>query len=410
MYIRRNIEETIKIISDSFKVVLLTGARQVGKTTLLKTLARGTSRIYVTLDDLKVRNLALSEPALFLRKYTPPVIIDEIQHAPALLNYIKIYVDNIDVNGSIWLVGTQRLPLMQGITESLAGRVGIVDMQGLTAEEINNVAMSKQFLPTTEQLYNRLNVAKKQSPEDIYKLIWQGSMPAMHNDRGTIWQNYYGSYVQSFILRDIMKLLQVNDEMAYFRFLCAAAGQTGKIVNYVDLARAAGISAPTAKQWVLALEAAGIIHLLPGFAPSGSKYLIRAPKIHFFDTGLVSYLMNYNNPKALETGAYSSQIFETWAVMEIYKSYTNKGFIPPLYYLRNFNGKELELIIYENGTVYPMAIKNKNYPNKAIKTFNILKPVSTNAKINTGNGGIICLSDALLSVTEQLYYIPVWLI
>lgn len=410
MYIIRDIEETIKKLSDSFKIVLITGARQVGKTTLLKTLAEGTGRTYVTLDDLKVRNLALSEPALFLRKYTPPVIIDEIQYAPKLLKQIKSYVDNIDINGSIWLVSTQRLPLMKDITESLAGRIGFVDMQGLTAEEINNVAMHKQFIPTIEQLNNRLHIAKKQSPEEIYKHIWQGSMPAMYSDRGVIWQSYYENYVQNFILRDIMEILQINDVMAYFRFMCAAAGQTGKIVNYVDLAKAAGISAPTAKQWVLALEAAGIIYLLPGFAPLGSKYLIRTPKIHFFDTGLAAYLMGYNNAKALETGTYSSQIFETWVVMEIYKSYSNKGIIPPLYYLRNFNCKELELIIYKNETVYPMAIKNNNYPSKAIKTFNILEPVSADAKINIGNGGIVCLSDVLLSVTDKLCYIPVWLI
>lgn len=410
MYITRSIEETVKKTSESFKVVLVTGARQVGKTTLLKHLAEGTNRTYVTLDDLMVRSLALTEPALFLQRYAPPVLIDEIQYAPQLLNYIKIYVDNTEVNGSIWLAGTQRLPLMHGITESLAGRVGIIDLRGLTASEINNLPSAGPFLPMSEQFIKRLNFAKRQSLKDIYQLIWQGSMPAMYSGEKQDWQSYYGNYVQTFILRDIMKILQVNDEMAYFRFLCAAAGQTGKIINYAELAKAAGTSAPTAKQWAIALEAAGIIYLLPGFSPSGSKYLIKAPKVHFFDTGLAAYLMRWTNPEALEAGAYSAQIFETWVVMEIYKSYSNKGIVPPLYYLRNFNGKELELVIYENGTVYPIAIKKKYQPNKVVKTFDILEPVKSDAKINIGEGGIICLGDDLLPAGEKLNYIPAWLL
>lgn len=410
MYISRNIEETINRVSNQFKVLLLTGARQVGKTTLLKHLAQKTNRIYVTLDDLVVRSLAISEPALFLQRYTPPLLIDEIQYAPQLLSYIKIYADNATDNGNIWLAGTRFSSLMQGVTESLAGRVGIIELQGLTAGEINGAVKAEPFLPTAKQLFNSIEYAKKQGLKDIYKLIWQGSMPAMYNSGEHDWQSYYGSYVQTFILRDIMKMLQVNDEMAYFRFLCAAAGQTGKIINYAELAKVAGISAPTAKQWAIALEAAGIIHLLPGFVPAGSKYLIRAPKIHFFDTGLVSYLMRWNNSDTLEAGAYSTQIFETWVVMEIYKSYSNKGIIPPLYYLRNFNGKELELVIYENGTVYPLAIKKKYQPDKAVKTFDILEPVQSDAKIKTGEGGIICLCDDLLSAGEKLKFIPVWVL
>ena len=325
MYITRNIEQTINRISSQFKVLLLTGARQVGKTTLLKHLAQGSNHTYVTLDDLMVRSLALSDPALFLQRYMPPLLIDEIQYAPQLLSYIKLYADNGAKDGDIWLTGSQCLPLMQGVTESLAGRVGVIDLQGLSSCEINGISNVDQFLPTAEQLTNRLRITKKQSLKDIYRLIWQGSMPAMYSSENRDWQSYYGSYVQTFILRDIMKILQVNDEMVYFRFLCAAASQTGKIINYAELAKVAGISAPTAKQWAIALQAAGIIHLLPGFAPPSSKYLIRAPKVHFFDTGLASYLMRWNNAEALEAGAYSAQIFETWVVTEIYKATPTKA-------------------------------------------------------------------------------------
>ena len=410
MYITRNIEETINRISNQFKVLLLTGARQVGKTTLLKHLAQNSNRTYVTLDDLAVRSFALSDPALFLQRYTPPLLIDEIQYAPQLLSYIKMYADNGAHNGDIWLTGSQRLPLMQGVTESLAGRVGIIDLQGLSANEINGTDNTEPFLPEVELLFNRMNHAKKQSLKEIYQLIWQGSMPAMYNGGEQDWQSYYASYVQTFLQRDVMKLLQINDEMVFFRFLCAAAGQTGKMINYAELAKAAEISAPTAKQWIKTLEAAGIIYLLQPFMPPGAKYIVKAPKLYFFDTGLAAYLTRWLNADALEAGAASSEFFETWVVMEIYKSYANKGIVPPLYYLCNFNGKEIELIIWQNGTVYPVAVKKSAYPNKAVKTFAILEPVSADAKINIGAGGIVCLIDDLLPAADSLYYIPAWVL
>lgn len=410
MYITRNIEQTINRISSQFKVLLLTGARQVGKTTLLKHLAQGSGRTYVTLDDLAVRSLALADPALFLQRYTPPLLIDEIQYAPQLLSYIKMYADKGAQNGDIWLTGSQRLPLMQGVTESLAGRVGIIDLQGLSANEINGTDNTEPFLPEVELLFNRMNHAKKQSLKEIYQLIWQGSMPAMYNGGEQDWQSYYASYVQTFLQRDVMKLLQINDEMVFFRFLCAAAGQTGKMINYAELAKAAEISAPTAKQWIKTLEAAGIIYLLQPFMPPGAKYIVKAPKLYFFDTGLAAYLTRWLNTDALEAGAMSGEFFETWVVAEIYKSYVNKGIVPPLYYLRNFNGKEIELIIWQNCTAYPIAVKKSAYPNKAVKIFAILEPVSTDAKINIGAGGIVCLIDDLLPASDKLYYIPAWVL
>lgn len=410
MYITRNIEQTINRISGQFKVLLLTGARQVGKTTLLKHMAQGSGRTYVTLDDLAVRSLALADPALFLQRYTPPLLIDEIQYAPQLLSYIKMYADNGAHNGDIWLTGSQRLPLMQGVTESLAGRVGIIDLQGLSANEINGTDNTDPFLPEVELLFNRMNYAQKQSLKEIYKLIWQGSMPAMYNGGEQDWQSYYASYVQTFLQRDVMKLLQINDEMVFFRFLCAAAGQTGKMINYAELAKAAEISAPTAKQWIKTLEAAGIIYLLQPFMPPGAKYIVKAPKLYFFDTGLAAYLTRWLNADALEAGAASGEFFETWVVTEIYKSYVNKGIVPPLYYLRNFNGKEIELIIWQNGTAYPIAIKKSAYPSKAVKTFAILEPVSADAKIQIGAGGIVCLIDDLIPASDNLYYIPAWVL
>lgn len=235
-------------------------------------------------------------------------------------------------------------------------------------------------------------------------------MPALYNGGEQDWQSYYANYVQTFLQRDVMKLLQINDEMVFFRFLCAAAGQTGKMINYAELAKAAEVSAPTAKQWIKTLEAAGIIYLLQPFMPPGAKYIVKAPKLYFFDTGLAAYLTRWLNADALEAGAMSGEFFETWVVAEIYKSYVNKGIVPPLYYLRNFNGKEIELIIYENGTAYPIAIKKSAYPQKAVKTFAILEPVSEDANIQIGEGGIICFADDLLPAAQDLWYIPAWLV
>lgn len=228
MYITRNIEQTINRISSQFKVLLLTGARQVGKTTLLKHLAQGSGRTYVTLDDLAVRSLALSDPALFLQRYIPPLLIDEIQYAPQLLSYIKIYADTKAQNGDIWLTGSQRLPLMQGVTESLAGRVGIIDLQGLSANEINGTDNTDPFLPEVELLFNRMNHSKKQSLKEIYQLIWHGSMPAMYNGGEQDWQSYYASYVQTFLQRDVMKLLQINDEWYSSAFYVPLRGRQAK--------------------------------------------------------------------------------------------------------------------------------------------------------------------------------------
>ena len=322
MYIKRNIEETIIKFSSNFKVILLTGHRQVGKTTILKHLIKNTNRIYVTLDDLMVRNLAITDPALFLEKYTPPILIDEIQYAPQLLNYIKMYVDaqEQDRNGAIWLTSSATLPSIRSITASLENRVGVLTLHGLELSEITNTIDCGCFLPKFENLLFRFKAANRYSLKEIYKLIWQGSMPSIYNDSCNEWQNYYASYVQALLQYDVMKQLQVNDEMIFFTFLRAVAGQTGRIVNYAELAKAAEISAPTAKQWVKILEDIGIIYMLRPFMPLGSKYVVKAPKLVFCDTGLAAYLTSWNNADALESGAMSEEFLSTWVVMEIYKS------------------------------------------------------------------------------------------
>ena len=410
MYINRNIENVIVENSNKYKILLVTGPRNVGKTTLLKYLSNNYIRNYVSLEDLAIRSLALTDPALFLQKYTPPILIDEIQYAPQLLNYIKMYVDAQDNNGTIWLTSSVTLSSIKDITESLGDRVSVLTLYGLDLSEIANTTGCGCFLPKFERLLSRSKAANRYSLKEIYKLIWQGSMPSIYNDSCNEWQSYYASYVQDLLQYDVMKQLQVNDEMIFFTFLRAAAGQTGRIVNYAELAKAAEISAPTAKQWVKILEDIGIIYMLQPFMPPGSKYVVKAPKLYFCDTGLAAYLTSWNNADALESGAMSEEFLSTWVVMEIYKSYSNKGKIPPIYYLRNFNGKEINLVIYEDGTAYPLMIKKGSSPNKIIKTFAILDPVAKDAKLTVGEGGIICFSDEVLPAAENINYIPVWMV
>lgn len=410
MYIQRNIELTIKNLNKQFKVLLLIGVRQVGKTTLLKHLLNKQEITYVTLEDLIIRELALSDPAMFLQRYTPPVFIDEIQYAPQLLKYIKDYVDGTENVESIWLAGSQRLPLINDTKKILGKRVRILDLQALSLNETSKANYQNSFLPTVEELFNRQNFFHKKTLKEIYQFIWQGCMPLLYNGSNIQWKNYYASYVQTILNFDIMKILQINDEMVFFRFLSAAATQTGKLINYAELAKAAEISAPTAKQWIQILEAVGIIYLLQPFIPPRAKYVVKAPKLYFFDTGLAAYLTSWNNPEALEMGAMSNQFFETMIISEVYKSYTNNGINPPLYYIRNFNGKEIELIIYENGTMYPIAIKKSTYPRKDIKTFAIIEPISNDTNIKIGSGGIVCLTDELLPASDNLYFIPAWII
>lgn len=413
MYISRNIEETIKNRLQKYKVNLLIGPRGVGKSTLLKYLSTTTEckYTYVSLEDLMVRKLALNDPALFLQRYNPPILIDEIQYAPQLLNYIKSYVIQNDIiNRKIWITSSISLPVLYNIYEIFGDWIGIINLFGLSLNEINKTKNLGYFVPTHNNLVSRAKATTHHSLKEIYKIIWQGSMPTLYNNSDIECQDYYASYVHALIQQDVMRILQINDEMVFFKFLCAAAAQTGHIVNYAELAKAAEISAPTAKQWVKTLEAIGIIYMLQPFNPPGSKYVVRAPKLYFCDTGLAAYLTSWNNPEALETGAMSNEFFATWVVTEIYKSYTNSGLVPPLYYLRNFNGKELDLIIYENGIAYPVAISKSTLPNKMLKTFAILTPVANDAQIKIGEGAIICFADGLIQASENISYVPAWMI
>lgn len=422
-YIKRASEETVERVSRMFPVLLVTGPRQVGKTTLLQKLAQeqkesGGERKYVTLDDPDVRYLAKHDPGLFLQRYSPPVLIDEIQYATELFPYIKMSVDRSKRKGDFWLTGSQVFHLMKNVSESLAGRVGIVNLLGLSDSEIYET-LSQPFTTDPAHLMSRLPMAKPRGLNEIYERIFRGSMPELYGDRTIDPETYYRSYVNTYLQRDIRDLTQVADETQFYNFMTIVAAHTSKPVIYEELAGEAGISAPTAKKWLSILVSSHIIALVQPYHNNVLKRVVKMPLLHFLDTGLASYLLRWGSPETLEKGAMSGAIFESYVFSEIYKSYLNVGKEPPVFYYRDKDQKEIDLLIYENGVLSPVEIKKAASPGKAaVKNFRVLDPVGAERafdglktlKVEIGNGSVVCMAADLLPVDEKNWYVPVWLI
>lgn len=406
MYINRTAEKTVMNISNTFPVLLLTGPRQVGKTTMLKKLA-GDDRNYVSLDDPMVRELATTDPALFLQRYTPPLLIDEIQYAPQLLSYIKIIVDREGEKGRFWLTGSQMFHLMKGVSESLAGRVGIVNLLGLSHAESLGNRVHSEFVPDIEGLKIRNKEAATIDLKMVYGKIYKGGMPAVYVENDINMDIFFSSYVQTYLQRDIKDLTQVGDELAFFRFLCTVAARTAQEVNYASLANDTGISEPTAKQWLSILVSSGIVYLLEPYFNNTLKRLIKRPKMYFMDTGLCAYLTKWTSAETLEAGAMSGAFFETWVVTEIIKSYYFQGKRPPLCYYRDKEQREIDLLIIKDQKVYPLEIKKSANPGRdAIKHFSVLRKT----QLEIAGGGVICMYDDLIPIDTNYWFIPVKLL
>lgn len=395
---QRTMEKVLKQVSKSFPVVLVTGPRQVGKTTLLEMRAAENMK-YVSLDDLDVRSLAQNDPGLFIQTYTPPLIIDEIQYAPQLFSYIKIAVDREKQNGMFWLTGSQKFHLMKGITESLAGRVAVLDLLGLSNAEINHTAeSSKPFLPD-----RGIEQANGISLTDAYRKIWFGSFPRVI-DNPDVRDIFYRSYIQTYIQRDVKDILNITDEITFHKFLGAIAARTGQLLNYADVARDVAIDNKTVKAWLSVLEASGLVYLLYPYHTNVTKRIIKTPKIYFLDTGLCSYLTKWTTPEALEAGAMSGAIFETYVVAEILKSYWHNGQEANLYFYRDTDQKEVDLLIESNNTLFPIEIKKTATPSKtAVRSFDVLNKLDK----QIGHGAVICLTEKNIPISGNVTAISV---
>ena len=402
---KRTLETIINRISRTFPVLLVTGPRQVGKTTLLESCASG-RRSYITLDDFDERRLAQKEPELFLQKHPPPILIDEVQYAPRLFSYIKIFVDENRKPGMFWLTGSQKFHLMKGITESLAGRVAIINMLGFSQGEREDRALQvKPFIPTKRWIkHARTNSKKPKSLMTVYKQIWQGSYPRYIVSRNIPHDIFYSSYLQTYIQRDIKDVLDVKNNNAFLKFLRVIAARTGQLLNYADISRDAGIDYKTAKTWLSVLEASGLVYLLHPYHNNVTKRLLKTPKIYFLDTGLCSYITQWPSHQSLEAGAMSGAIFESYAVAEILKSYWHNGKTPHIYYYRDTDQKEIDLILEEGDTLYPIEIKKTaTFDKFPVKRFSVLAKLGK----KIGHGAVLCLKDKDIPLSNEVDAIPV---
>lgn len=406
---KRNLQKHILQLNNEARVFLLKGVNQSGKTTFLKKLA-SPDRKYADLAEPTLRSMANEEPVLFLQRYAPPVLIDNIQYAPKLVPVIKDYALKHGKPGDFWLIAPKEdAETITAIMQELGDKFACLELCGLSSAELDG-RESTPFIPDMQLLAGRMQISVPHSVVEIYERIWRGDKPAMYND-GADWQTLYAKLVQDILQRDIRKFVQLNDEMKFYRFLCAAASQTAKLLNYAVMAKETGISIPTAKQWLGILEKMGIVYLLQPAAFNGVKYVVKTPKLYFTDTGLAAYLLRWNTADALELGAMSAEFFETWVINEVYKSYAASGEKAPLYYYRNFNGKEIELLILHNGVLYPCVISKSAQVQKMYKRFNIIEAALGGCtEVKTATGSVICLVPEFGIDKNNIMYIPAWMI
>lgn len=377
-----------------FGAVLVAGPRQVGKTTMLEQLTNDIG--YVTLDDPIIRANAEEESGTFFKDNPPPVFIDEIQKAPALFDQIKLYLDHDRKKGQFFMCGSQQFKMMKGVSESLAGRIGLVTLLGFSMREAYGIEFDTPFLPTEEYFAERKGQLANITYDDVWNRIHRGSMPELHDNPDFNWQMFYGAYVRTYIDRDVRELSVIGDTVKFTKFMVAAAASTGQLLNLTSLARDVGISQPTAERWLSILVASNIVYLLQPYSNNITKRAIKTPKLYFLDTGLAAYLTKWNTPDVLKNGAMAGAYFESFVVSETIKSYYNKGILePPIYFYRDKDMNEIDLLIEENGTLYPIEMKKHADPQKRdVQAFAVLERIPG---IQRGPGGVVCLYDKLIT-------------
>lgn len=404
MYIRRHAEKTVVTLSKMFGAVLVAGPRQVGKTTMLDKLTDGFSR--ATLDDPILRAAAEEQSGTFFLDNPPPVFIDEIQKAPALFEQIKLYLDRDKKKGQFYLCGSQQFRMMKGVSESLAGRIGLVTLLGLSMRERQGVTFDLPFLPTQEYFAARKAERVEIGYADVWDLIHRGSMPELAENPGYDWKLFYSAYVNTYIERDVKELSEIGDTVKFTNFMVAAASCTGQLLNLTSLARDVGISVPTAGRWLSILVASNIIYLLQPYSSNILKRVVKTPKIYFLDTGLAAYLTKWTTSDVLKNGAMAGAFFENFVLSEIIKSYYNCGITePPLYFYRDKDMNEIDLLIEDSGTLYPIEIKKHADPHK--KDISAFQKLDDIPNMKRGTGGVVCLYDKPVSLSETDKVIPI---
>lgn len=405
-YIKRDLEDKIIALSKEYSCILITGPRQVGKTTVLKQLMTD-EREYVTLDDLEERKLAKTDPAMFMQMHSLPVFIDEVQYAPELFSYIKIAIDNGADPGVFWLSGSQAFKLMELAQESLAGRIAILHMSSMSQHEIYGSGENREFTIDIEQLKSRKSANTPADMKAIYERIWKGSMPGLASGKFTDRDVFYNSYLQTYIERDVSELIEKVDKIMFSDFIRAAACRIGQLLNVHDIAMDIGVSDETAKRWLSVLEKSDIIFYLRPYSNNLLKRTIKTPKLYFFDTGLVAYLTRYSTPEILANGAINGAILENYVVSEIRKTYHNNAKECLMWYYRDKDSNEIDMVIESDGELHPFEIKRSvNPPIELISAFAVLDKGS----VPRGKGAVICMRPELSAVNSENFIVPIWMI
>ena len=409
MYITRHMEKPVMELNEQYPVLLLTGPRQVGKTTMLEHLieVEGKGRKKVSLDDLTLRELAKTDPKMFFQLYQPPLLIDEVQYAPELFPYIKIMVDERHQPGDFWLTGSQLFKMMEGVQESLAGRVALLHLSPLSQSEIMKRPPEPPFSLELPLLSERQNGRQMLNTPEVFQHIHQGGMPALVTGTYSNASIFYSSYIDTYMERDVRRLSNDIDSLKFLRFLRSVAARTSQQVNYKGIADDAEIDQTTAKNWLHVLEALGIIFLLEPYSNNVLKRTVSTPKLYFYDSGIVCYLTRWSSPETAMEGAMSGALLENYTVAEIIKTYQNAGQEPFLYYYRDKDAREIDLILVRDGKLFPIEIKKMaSPPKKLTKVFDLIDK----SPLQRGTGAILCMADQLGAFDQNNLIVPISLI
>lgn len=409
MYIARHMEKIVMALTEQYPAIMIVGPRQVGKTTMLEHLMaqEGRGRKKVTLDDLSERELAKTDPKMFFQLHKPPLLIDEVQYAPELFPYIKMMVDEQQNPGDFWMTGSRLFKMMEGVQESLAGRVALLHLSPLSQSEILGYADHAPFQVEFDLLAARQETRNVCDTPALFQRIYRGGMPALVTGKYDSASIFYSSYIDTYMERDVRRLSSGIDSLKFLRFLRAAAARTGQQVNYKGIADDAEIDQTTAKNWLHILEALGIIFLLQPYSNNVLKRTVSTPKLYFYDTGLVCYLTRWTSAETAMEGAMNGALLENYTVAEVVKSYQNSGLEPFLYYYRDADAKEIDLLLERDGKLFPVEIKKMATPPKKLtKVFELIDK----SPLQRGTGAILCMADKLGAFDQNNLIIPISLI
>ena len=409
MYITRHMEHLLEQITTQYPVLLVTGPRQVGKTTMLEHLAQkeGRGRETVTLDDLTIRELAKTDPKMFFQLHKPPLLIDEVQYAPELFPYIKMMVDEHRQAGDFWLTGSQLFSMMEGVQESLAGRVALMQLSPLSYGEISEDDSTPPFRLELSDLAERQKHRTVLNTPELFQRIFTGGMPALVSGQYANPNIFYSSYISTYLERDVRRLSAGIDELKFLNFMRSVAARAGQQINYKGIADDAEIDQATAKSWLHILEALGIVFLLRPYSNNVLKRTVSTPKLYFYDTGLVCYLTRWSSPETAMSGAMNGALLENYTVAEIVKSYQNAGQEPYLYYYRDKDAREIDLLLEQDGKLFPIEIKKMAAPQKKLtKVFELIDK----SPLERGTGAVLCMADQLGAFDQDNLIVPISLI